>query len=161
MPKTVSTLSQNENSDNLQHFLARGGSLKLIAGLDSQQLERLYAYANQLFNANDFSAARNIYYLLTCLEQWNPENLLALGLCHQRLGEHENAINNFVRAGTIKIDDPRPAFFTGLSYHLLGNTEYANKAFHAAIRWCNDLKEYQEIKQSAQKMLNPISEISQ
>ncbi|MBC8654962.1 CesD/SycD/LcrH family type III secretion system chaperone [Providencia vermicola] len=128
MPKTVSTLSQNENSDNLQHFLARGGSLKLIAGLDSQQLERLYAYANQLFNANDFSAARNIYYLLTCLEQWNPENLLALGLCHQRLGEHENAINNFVRAGTIKIDDPpRNYIITRKNYILCKNVNIANR----------------------------------
>lgn len=158
MPKTVSTPSQSESDDNMQHFLARGGSLKLIAGLNSQQLARLYAYANQLFDTHNFSAAHNIYHLLSCFDQWEPEYLIALGLCHQRLGNHEDAINHFSRAGVIKIDDPRPSFFAGLSYHLLGNATYSNKAFNAAIGWCGDLPEYQEIKQSAQKMLKTLLE---
>ncbi|MDM5065374.1 SycD/LcrH family type III secretion system chaperone [Aeromonas salmonicida] len=140
--------------EKIQRFLTRGGSLRLLTGIEQQDLTQLSAYASQLFEAEDFAAARNLYQLLSTLDHWNVEYLLGQGLSHQRLGGHEEAIACFARAGVIRIDDPRAAFFAGLSYRLLGNEEHARKAFNAAVRWCGDKPEHQDMRASAQKMLD-------
>ncbi|MGC0154706.1 SycD/LcrH family type III secretion system chaperone [Chromobacterium vaccinii] len=152
MPDTHHQLQQTDD-EVFRHFFARGGSLRLLADIQGEDLESLYGYARQLFDGGDIAAARNVYQLLSTLDHWNFDYLLALGLCHQRLGEHNEAVVCFGRAGMIKVDDPRAAFFAGISYRLDGNAEYAGKAFNAAINWCGDQIDYQQIKASAVSML--------
>ncbi|AAQ60248.1 MULTISPECIES: SycD/LcrH family type III secretion system chaperone [Chromobacterium] len=146
---------QPEQTDDelYRHFFSRGGSLRLLADIQGEDLESLYGYAKQLFDGGEIAAARNVYQLLSTLDHWNFDYLLALGLCHQRLGAHNEAVVCFGRAGLIKVDDPRAAFYAGISYRLDGNAEYASKAFKAAINWCGEQIDYQAIKASAVDML--------
>lgn len=144
---------QPAGDDILPQFFARGGALRMLADIQIQDLQQLYGYANQLFQGGEIAAAKNFYYLLSCMDHWNFDYQLALGLCHQRLSEHEQAIACFSRAGMIKVDDPRAAFFAGLSYQMHGNTEYANKALRAAITWCGVQVEYQPLRDSALKIM--------
>lgn len=153
MSSTAIAQQPASTDEKIQRFLTRGGSLRLLTGIEQQDLAQMSTYASQLFDVEDYAAARNLYQLLSTLDHWNVEYLLGQGLSHQRLGGHEEAIACFARAGVIRIDDPRAAFFAGLSYRLLGNEEYALKALNAAVRWCGEQPEYQEMKASAQKML--------
>lgn len=158
MSETMINPQQEENDDVLQRFFSRGGSLRMLTDIDDQDLVQLYSYAGQLFAAGEFVASRNFYQLLSTFDHWNYDYLLGLGLSHQRLSAHEEAISCFARAGMITIDDPRAAFFAGLSYRLVGNEAYARKAFNAAIMWCGEQSHYQEIKGNAERMLTATTE---
>lgn len=127
---------ENDADDVLKNFLMRGGSIRMLQDIDPSDLDQVYAYATQLFEAEAFKSAKQFYYLLARLDHWNFDYWLALGLSCQRLSQHDEALFCFSRAGMIRIDDPRGAFFAGISYQALGNTVYARKAFNAAIRWC-------------------------
>ncbi|MGF6401556.1 secretion system chaperone SscA [Pseudomonas frederiksbergensis] len=152
MTQPVFNAGQDEH-EVLQCFFARGGSIRMLADIQQDDIDGLYAYATQLFNADDIQAARNLYTLLVRIDHWNFECWLALGLCNQRLGLHEEAVNSFGRAGMINVDDPRSAYFAGISHSLLGQIECARKAFNAAIRWCNQQPKYEAIQHSAAQML--------
>lgn len=137
----------------LQCFFARGGSIRMLADIKQEDIEQLYTHATQLFNSGEYQAARNIYYMLVRIDHWGFQSWLALGLCEQRLGLHEEAVITFGRAGMINVDDPRSAYFAGISHGLLGNIGCARKAFNAAIKWCNQQPEHEVIQQSAAQLL--------
>lgn len=150
--------SPEEIDDVLPKFFSRGGSLRMLTDIAEQDLAQIYSYACQLFSEGDFAAARNFYQLLSTLDHWNFDYLLGLGLCHQRLSVHGDAITCFARAGVINVEDPRAAFFAGISYRMIGHEDGAKKAFHAAIRWCGEQPNYQDIKDSAEEMLSKYAE---
>lgn len=141
------------NNDQLEQFFAQGGALRMLSATSAEDLAQLASYASQLFAAGDYAAARNIYVLLTTLDHRNHEYLLGLGLCHQRLNAHHDALDCFTRAGVNRVADPRAAFFAGLSLRLLGCESQAHKAFKAAVMTSGQQTEFQEIKESAKRML--------
>lgn len=145
--------SGQDDQEVLQHFFARGGSIRMLADIKKHDVEQLYAYATQLFEAGDVPSARNIYYMLVRIDQWNFDCWLALGLCNQRLGRHEEAVGCFSHAAMITVDDPRSAYFAGISHSLLGHIECARKAFNAAIKWCNQRPEHEVMQRSAAQLL--------
>ncbi|WP_108651893.1 SycD/LcrH family type III secretion system chaperone [Dongshaea marina] len=130
----------------LDDFLARGGSMKILCEMDESALNTIYNYAYQIFESGQISEAQRLFYFLSNMDQWNFDYLLALGICYQRLGEHEQALYCFSRSGQREISDPRSSYYAGLSYQQLGNAEYAKKAFDASVRWCSDKPEYQDLK---------------
>jgi secretion system chaperone SscA len=152
MTQPVSCAGQDDH-EVLQHFFVRGGSIRMLADIKQNDIDQLYAYATQLFDAGEIEVARNVYSMLVRIDHWNFDCWLALGLCHQRLGLHEEAVVSFGRAGMIKIDDPRSAYFAGISHSVIGNTEFARKAFNAAIKWCNQNPEHETIQRSAAQLL--------
>ncbi|HTI18330.1 MAG TPA: SycD/LcrH family type III secretion system chaperone [Trinickia sp.] len=151
----MTTPNSNAQSDDevLQRFFARGGSVWMLADIAKEDLNTLYAYATQLFEAGEFAAARNVYLILARVDHWSFDYWFALGLCCQRLSAHEEAVFCFGRAGMIRIDDPRGSFFAGISYRALGNEAYAHKAFNAAIKWCARQPQYEEIRAIASEQL--------
>lgn len=149
----LSNPSDLDDQQVLRHFFARGGSVRMLADIPKDDLEQLYAYATQLFEGGNPAAARNIYYLVARLDHWHFECWLALGLCNQRLDRHEEAVGCFSHSGMIAVDDPRSAYFAGISHSLLGHVECARKAFEAAIRWCNQQAEHELMQRSAEQML--------
>lgn len=142
-----------ESLDVVRTFLFRGGSLRILHDVDTGDMERLYAYATQLFESGAFESARNIYYLLARIDHWNFEYQLALGASYQRLAQHDEALACFGRAGMIMIDDPRSAFFAGISYQTLGNAGQARKAFRAAVRWCGQDESHESLRRAAAQLL--------
>ena len=142
-----------EDHEVLQRFFASGGSIRMLADVDRRDMNTLFAYATQLFDAGDLNAAHKFFFMLARLDHWNFDYWFSLGLCYQRLAQHDEAIFCFSRAGMINVDDPRPACFAGISYRLVGNVEYAIKAFRAALNWCGDRDAYRDIKVNALQQL--------
>lgn len=151
---THDTFNEKQDAQEvLRRFFASGGAVRMLADIRLDDMDHLYAYATQLFEADEFKGARNLYFLLAQLDQWNSDYWLGLGLCHQRLMQHEDALFCFSRAGMIKIDDPRASFFAGISYQIVGNQSYARKALNASIKWCGQHAQYVTLRQSAEQLL--------
>lgn len=135
-----------DDLDTVRDFFRQGGTLQALMKLNPADLDHVYAYATQLFDAGDYAAAKRFYLLLSRLSHWQFDYWLALGLCCQRLGEHTEAVFCFGQAGLLRLDDPRPAYLAGLSYQLAGQPDKACKALNAAIRWCSAKPEYAALK---------------
>ena len=80
------------------------------------------------------------------MDQWNFDYWFAAGLCCQRLAEHDQAIFCFAHAAAVQPTDPRPTYFAGVSYQVLGNLVYACKAFETSVMLCGSQEEYQALR---------------
>lgn len=143
-------MSEQNDLDTVRDFFQQGGTLQALVGLEPDDLDRVYAYACQLFDAGDYAGAKRFYLLLARLSHWQFDYWLALGLTCQRLSEHEEAVFCFGQAGLLRLDDPRPAYLAGLSHQLAGNPAQARKAFTAALRWCAARPEHAALKAEVQ-----------
>lgn len=126
--------SEDHVESIFKRFFEGGGALRMLADLDETDIARVRAYACQRFAHGKFAAAQRVYFLLATLDQWSFDDWFGLGLCYQRLGEHEQALPCFAKTGVIRASDPRSPYLAGLSYERTGNREFAIKAFRAAIR---------------------------
>lgn len=108
------------------------GMLQALPRISAEDVRDLADYAATRFEAGDALCARNIYFILLRLEAAQAEWWLGFGLCCQRLGEHEDALHAFARAGLQLPEDPRPACYAGISFRLLGMDEAAHRAGRAA-----------------------------
>ncbi|AXE30547.1 CesD/SycD/LcrH family type III secretion system chaperone [Chromobacterium phragmitis] len=132
--------------DTVRAFLQQGGTLQALIDLDPDDLDYVYAYACQLFDVGDYAAAKRFYLMLARLSHWQFDYWLALGLCCQRLEEHDEAVFSFGQAGLLRLDDPRPSYLAGLSHQRSDRPELALKAFDAAAKWCAAKPEHAELK---------------
>lgn len=135
-----------DDLDTVRDFFNQGGTLQALINLNPADLDHVYAYACQLFDAGDYAAAKRFYLLLSRLSHWQFDYWLALGLCCQRLSEQAEAVFCFGQAGLLRLDDPRPAYLAGLSHQLVGELDKARKALDAAIKWCAAKPEYAALK---------------
>lgn len=129
-------MSVQDDLTTVQDFFNQGGTLQALLNLEPVDMDYVYAYAYQLFNAGDYAGAKRFYLLLVRLSHWQYDYWLALGLCCQRLEEHEEALFCFSQAGVLRLDDPKPAYLAGLSYTLSARPDMAVKAFQSALKWC-------------------------
>lgn len=145
----------NKDFATLLDFVQQGGVLSGLANVDQKDLDLLYRYAMQLMTYGDYHGAKRIFFLLMRLNQSNFEYVYALATCCQQLNEHEEAIFCFGRAGMNRLQDPRSPYFAGISYLALGNRQYAEKSFRAALRICRRLpvEQWSEVRENAQQKL--------
>lgn len=139
-------MSEQDSLDTIRDFFSQGGTVQTLIDLDPTDLDSVYAYACQLFDAGEYAAAKRFYLLLARLSHWQFEYWVALGLCCQRLFEHDQALFCFGQAGLLRLDDPSPPYLAGLSYCLISNYEMANTAFTTALKWCSAKQEYAALK---------------
>lgn len=100
---------------DIYDYYNNGGTLASLTNLTQRDLDDLQAYAYTCYQSGDIIAARNIYHLLAYLEHWNYDYTLSLGLCHQRLSNHEEAQLCFARCATLVMQDPRASYYSGIS----------------------------------------------
>ncbi|VVD60017.1 CesD/SycD/LcrH family type III secretion system chaperone [Pandoraea iniqua] len=130
-------------------FFENGGALRMLADLDEADLARVRAHACQRFAEGKIAAAQRVYFVLATLDQWSFDDWFGLGLCYQRLGQHEQALPCFAKAGVIRSSDPRAPYLAGLSYERTGNREFAIKAYRATLRLCAAEPQHAALARSA------------
>ncbi|EOM2755286.1 SycD/LcrH family type III secretion system chaperone CesD, partial [Escherichia coli] len=91
--------------EDIYDFYQDGGTLASLTNLTQQDLNDLHSYAYTAYQSGDVITARNLFHLLTYLEHWNYDYTLSLGLCHQRLSNHEDAQLCFARCATLVMQD--------------------------------------------------------
>jgi len=126
------------------------GVLRMLTEVDEKHLQTLYRFACQCLKQNDAKTAESLFCALFYFDAWNFDYALALGLCRQMRGAHEEALLCFARAGTVNATDPRPAYYAALSYQKLGNVKYAQLALSAALRCASNQPQYQDLQQKAE-----------
>ncbi|AHM76163.1 SycD/LcrH family type III secretion system chaperone [Yersinia hibernica] len=137
-------------SDEIINFMRRGGSLRMLAKMNPQDLALVYEYTVQLCQGAEYDSAKRLLNLLVRLDHWNFSYWLTLGLCYQQTADFHQAIYSFSRAGQIQVDDPRPSYFAAQCYRACGNRGYAEKAFRMSLNWCHSHPEWAQVKQQVE-----------
>ena len=138
---------------SLRDLLRQGVTMQALLEIDPKDMDSVYAHACQRYEQRDFIGAKKLLVMLTRLSHWQFDYWLALGLCCQHMGQHEEAVHSFSQSAQLRLEDPRSAYLAGLSLHALGQADIARKAFSAALNWCGDKPEHQTLQQQAQHML--------
>lgn len=115
-------------SDVVINFMRRGGSLRMLAKMNPQDLALVYEYTVQLCEGGEYDGAKRLLNLLVRLDHWNFSYWLTLGLCYQQTADFHQAIYCFSRAGQIQVNDPRPSYLAAECYTASGNLAYAEKS---------------------------------
>lgn len=144
----------------VQQYVAEGGSLRGLFGLDAVALETLYAYACQRYEAGDHEGARQIFFALAAIDPHSYDYWLSLGLCLQKLHRHDEAIYCFVRSAGMRMWEPQPPYLAGLSLQLCGEYGKAAEAYEAAIKWCGQQTEHQELRGLAEQSLRSLQSLA-
>lgn len=150
----------DERQTELERYFAEGGSLRGLFGLDPVQLETLYAYACQRYEASDFEGARQIFFALAAIDPRSYDYWLSLGLSLQKLYRHDEAIYCFVRSAGLRTWEPRPPYLAALSLQLCGESAKAAEAYEASIKWCGKQKEYHELRGLAEQSLRSLQSLT-
>lgn len=140
----------------LEDYLARGGSIGQLFGVDPEKLATLYAYACQRYDAGDFEGARQLYLALVGIDTNRFEYWLALGLSLQQLQRHDEAIFCFSRSAVLRLADPRSSYLAGLSFQILGERERAIMAYDSAIKWCAAHEEHKALRARATRSMEAL-----
>ncbi|VVE39266.1 CesD/SycD/LcrH family type III secretion system chaperone [Pandoraea capi] len=153
VPDVASSVDAGEHPPDapaiLSRFFERGGALRMLADLDEADIASVRAYAAQRFREGHVARAQRVYFILATLDQWSFDDWYGLGLCYQRLGQHEQALPCFAKAGVICASDPRPPYLAGISYEHMGNFAFAGLSYRATLRICAQLPQHETLARSA------------
>lgn len=137
-------------------LLSCSGLLRALVDIDPKHLQILYAFACQCVKRGEIKTAEQLFYQLFYLDSWHFDYLLSLGLCRQIRGAHQAALFCFARAGQVKVNDPRPAYYSALSYQKLGDIENAQCAFSSVLQCALNQPQYQTLAQKAEHALTEL-----
>lgn len=142
-------------------YLAKGGSMRELRGLDKSQLEAMYKVAHGRFSSALYEDALLIFRHLCLLDHSNYSYFLGLGATQSEMHLYAQAAATFAHAEKLDIDDPRASLAMGGCFIELKRMSLARQALNNAIkraersqnssvpRWEQELKKAQQLMKYA------------
>lgn len=158
-PLSPEPISQDEQLtiDALLHYVGKGGTLKALQDIPEDVIEALYSQAYTFFQANKFEQALDVFKLLGLMDHYDVRFPMGSGLCQQRIGNHERAVEFFAAAGVLDVRNPEPPFCVGESLIQLKKLEDAKVSLVSAIQLAGNRTEHTSLKKRAQQLLELLS----
>ena len=116
--------------------LKRQPSLAEKRGVKPSQLEALYALASELYNAECFNKAADLFRLCCFYQHDDAKSWMGLGGAHQHLANHEAALAAFIMASLYDPQSPEPRLYAAHSLIDLENLPLALESAQIAVRLC-------------------------
>lgn len=100
------------------------------------QLEALYALACELYHAECYDKAADLFRLLCFYQPNHVKGWLGLGGAHQRLQNHEAALSAFTMASVYDPQNPEPRLYAAHSFIDLKDLPAALASAQIAVQLC-------------------------
>jgi type III secretion system low calcium response chaperone LcrH/SycD len=140
-----------KNMKLLKKELAEGRTAQEIMGFSDETMSKFYKAAYLLFEHKRYSDAANAFLFLATLNPYNHDYWLGLGMCTQMCHEYEAAIDAYELAALCDISSPVPYFYLAKCLFAIHDRESALQALDLAIETADELADYAELKEQAQK----------
>jgi len=118
----------NELAQEIADFLFAGGAVADIYGLDSRQLEAVYAHGYNLYNQGRWAHALQVFSFLTFHAHLDRRFHIARASCLQMLRRHEEAVKAYLLAHLLDVWDPAVALHVAECLIALRRTSEARTA---------------------------------
>jgi secretion system chaperone SscA len=141
---------------NLIDYIRSGGTLRDLVNIKSREMEILHGYAFECYRRQEYESARQFYFALAIIDSKNFDFWLGAGMSFQKLNRHEEAVACFAQATTLRIIDPKPHFFAGISLMCLGELDNATAAISSSIKCCGQIEANSKLKSRAEAALASI-----
>ena len=125
---------QSSSHDLWHMYLAKGGTVKEIRGVDQGQMEAMYSLGYSRFDTGLYRDALKVFRYLALLDHWNPRYFLAIGLSLYKLGVYAEAIPSLSYAERLDKQDPRPSLCMTECFISLKNRRLAKKSLKEAVK---------------------------
>ncbi|WP_153100014.1 SycD/LcrH family type III secretion system chaperone [Paraburkholderia hayleyella] len=128
-----------------------------LAGIPPDGYETLYALGHRLYQQDEYLDALRIFGFLLTQNFHDRRFMLAFGATLQMLGRFEEALKYYVVCGTLKLDDPAPAFHLAECLLKMGRTSDAREGFEAILMDGERTGKHHPFIDRAQAMLDLLS----
>lgn len=157
------TQKQREEYGNLLTRLLAGEVIPLeTLNVRPEMLEYLYGHAYRMFTAGQYKNAAVLFSFLIVLNSANFKHHMALGACFHRMGQHVEAMNQYMAAFFLNPDNPLPFYHISDCYIKLKKLDYAAFSLGMAIALAGNDPQYLKIKERAEltqaTLLNQLKE---
>lgn len=151
-PETQDDSNMTEAYMTVMDYMAKGGTLKDLQGLTSENMEAIYAVGHNLYSAGKYEQAHSLFQYLCMLMPYEKKYWLGLGACRQMQKNFQDAVDAYCLAGALDPSDPHAPLHAGECFLALGNAEGADRSFEAAIEWSGDNPAYERPRQRAKSL---------
>ena len=135
-------------------YLAKGGSIGRLQGLDQSQLEAMYKVGHGRFASGHYEEALPIFRQLCLLDHHSYQYFLALGATQSELHRYAQAAATLNHAQQLDRDDPRASLAMGGCFIELKQFSLARQALTTAITRAERSKSWaRELKKARQLMI--------
>lgn len=140
----------------IENFLATGGSLGEMRGLNRQDFETLYSVGYGLYSQGKYGDAENIFKFMCFYDHLDKKNWMGLGSSRQMRKDFDGAIQAYSFVALLDVANPYPPLHAGDCYLALGKLDEAESGFFAAIHWAGDKPEYRAARSRAEVLLQAV-----
>ena len=135
-------------------YLAKGGSMRELRGLDESQLEAMYKVAYSRFNSALYEDALLIFRHLCLLDHSNYSYFLGLGAAQAEMKLYAQAAATLAHAEKLDKADPRASLVMGGCFIEMKRMPLAKQALTNAIKRAEKSKQWsQELKKARHLMM--------
>jgi len=114
--------------------LAAGGTLKDLRGLDSNDIETVYAIGFNLYDQAKYDQAEPMFQFACLYGHTDPRYWMALGNCRQMAKKYQDAIDAYGFSYMMNIEDPWPSIQAALCFLAMQNKDLAREALDLAAK---------------------------
>lgn len=142
-----------EVTASILDFIKKGGTFQEVKGLDEATMETTYAVAYNLYNSKKYEDAEKVFMFLSLMNHYEKKYFLGLGACRQVLKKNKEAIEAYIYASLLDLEDPMPPFYAASCHMAMGDKEAAIKAYDAAADLAGGKEQFRDIEQQSRNMM--------
>ena len=135
----------------MQEQIQAGKSLQEIIGYSDETMQKFYAAAYRLFQAEKESEAADAFLFLTALNPAVQAFWVGLGMAEQCLQHYEEALSAYAMASMTLVEDPLPYYYSAACYQALQDEDSARKSLEMALHYFGDNPAYASLKAAAMR----------
>ena len=124
--------------------------------LSRQQVESLYGLGYQLYEAQCYREAGDLFRLLCLFESRVAHHWIALGGAYQHSNHHDNALAAFTMACLLDPRNPEPRFYTAHTLVDLHDLPLALQSINIAIELCHHHPQYVDLYRRSMALRNAL-----
>ncbi|MCC5832829.1 MAG: SycD/LcrH family type III secretion system chaperone [Chlamydiales bacterium] len=135
------------------NVLLKSETLQRAFGITDYEMEKLYEEAYELYEANAYQEALNLFRWLLLFNSYEAKYWMGFAAALQLLERYEKALHAYAVASLLDSKSPYPHFHAYECYILLNNRDDADKALKLAYQRCDGKAAYDELKNEIERSL--------
>lgn len=137
--------------DDIKNMITKEGlpPTPEMMGITPEVIQRLHAFAFQLYNNGRYQEALTLYANLAVMDPDNFDFAFGFAACLHMMKKYQDAINGYIRSSHLDVTNPIPLFHLGDCYMQMNNNDSAILALGLAEKISGDIPKYAELKKLA------------
>ena len=138
-------------------YLAKGGSMKELRGIDQQQLDAMYKVAFGRYDSGLYNDALLIFRNLCLLDHSEYQYFLGLGVTQVALNQYAQAAATLSHAGKLDKADPRASLAMAGCFVEMKKLPLARQCLKTAIQRAGKSEQWKQELAKAQQLMKYAS----